>query len=119
MAVKAGATRVRIAPLAAADCAEFIAAVAASRRLHGAWVSAPQSTDAFLARVRRMQAPVDYAFSIRLKDGNALVGLRRRHNLASIALARACGFSKEGYSPRYLKIRGRWRDHERWALLAR
>ncbi len=37
-------------------------------------------------------------------------------NAASIALARSCGFSKEGYSPKYLKIRGRWRDHERWAL---
>lgn len=40
-------------------------------------------------------------------------------NEASIALVRSCGFSKEGYSPRYLKIRGRWRDHERWAILAR
>lgn len=39
-------------------------------------------------------------------------------NAASIALVRACGFSKEGYSPKYLKIRGRWRDHERWALRA-
>jgi ribosomal-protein-alanine N-acetyltransferase len=40
-------------------------------------------------------------------------------NLASVALVRACGFAKEGYSERYLKIRGRWRDHERWAMLAR
>lgn len=40
-------------------------------------------------------------------------------NTASIALVRSCGFSQEGYSPRYLKIRGRWRDHERWAILAR
>jgi ribosomal-protein-alanine N-acetyltransferase len=39
-------------------------------------------------------------------------------NVASIALVRACGFRKEGYSPRYLKVRGRWRDHERWALLS-
>ncbi|HEV8097073.1 MAG TPA: GNAT family protein [Burkholderiales bacterium] len=39
-------------------------------------------------------------------------------NAASIGLARSCGFSKEGYSPRYLKIGGRWRDHERWAILA-
>jgi ribosomal-protein-alanine N-acetyltransferase len=39
-------------------------------------------------------------------------------NVASIALVKSCGFSKEGYSPRYLKIAGRWRDHERWAVLA-
>jgi ribosomal-protein-alanine N-acetyltransferase len=39
-------------------------------------------------------------------------------NLASISLLESCGFANEGYSPRYLKIRGRWRDHERWAILA-
>jgi ribosomal-protein-alanine N-acetyltransferase len=39
-------------------------------------------------------------------------------NETSIALVRACGFSREGLSPRYLKIGGRWRDHERWALLS-
>jgi [ribosomal protein S5]-alanine N-acetyltransferase len=39
-------------------------------------------------------------------------------NLASIALVKACGFAQEGYSPRYLKIKGQWRDHERWAVLA-
>ena len=39
-------------------------------------------------------------------------------NTASVALVRSCGFAKEGYSPRYLKIRGRWRDHERWAMVS-
>jgi ribosomal-protein-alanine N-acetyltransferase len=39
-------------------------------------------------------------------------------NTASIALVKRAGFTKEGYSRRYLKIGGRWRDHERWAILA-
>jgi len=37
-------------------------------------------------------------------------------NRDSIRLAKRLGFQKEGLSPRYLKIAGRWRDHERWAL---
>jgi [ribosomal protein S5]-alanine N-acetyltransferase len=39
-------------------------------------------------------------------------------NLASIGLVKRAGFIKEGYSRRYLKVCGRWRDHERWAILA-
>lgn len=38
-------------------------------------------------------------------------------NSKSIALVKSNGFCKEGYSPKYLKINGEWRDHERWAIL--
>jgi ribosomal-protein-alanine N-acetyltransferase len=37
-------------------------------------------------------------------------------NEPSRSLVRSLGFECEGFSKRYLKINGRWRDHERWAI---
>jgi len=63
-----------------------------------------------------LRAAVSYAFNdlgLHRLEANIQPG-----NTASIALARRVGFHKEGSSPRYLRIDGEWRDHERWALLA-
>lgn len=155
-----------------ADEREFLRAVAASRRLHGRWVSPPDTEVKFRAWLARSAPPAHYAFAIRRRTDGVLVGVvtltnvvlgafrsgylgyyafagcerqglmraglaavvrhafgpLRLHrleaniqpaNVASRALAKACGFRCEGYSERYLKIAGRWRDHERWARLAR
>ena len=39
-------------------------------------------------------------------------------NAASIALVERCGFVREGFSEKYLKIGGHWRDHARFAIRA-
>ncbi len=39
------------------------------------------------------------------------------NNTPSINILKRAGFTKEGFSRKYLKIGGRWRDHERWAII--
>jgi ribosomal-protein-alanine N-acetyltransferase len=64
------------------------------------------------------------ALQLALRHAFRALGLHRVEanilpvNTASLALAKRAGFRCEGYSPGYLKIAGRWEDHERWALVA-
>lgn len=62
-----------------------------------------------------LRATVAYAFGelgLHRLEANIQPG-----NTASVELVRRLGFRQEGLSPRYLRINGEWRDHERWALL--
>ena len=56
-----------------------------------------------------------YAFQ-KLKLHRVEANIQPR-NRASIALVQKSGFVREGLSRRMLKVCGKWRDHERWALL--
>ena len=63
-----------------------------------------------------MQLVLRHAFT-RLKLHRLEANIQPQ-NHASLALVRSCGFVREGFSRRYLKVAGQWRDHERWAILA-
>jgi RimJ/RimL family protein N-acetyltransferase len=147
---------------------EFLAAVVRSRRLHGAWVTAPSSSAEYRLYLKERQGPRQikyfvcneisqicgvinlseivrgsfqsaylgyYALAphagkgfmsagLELVLGRAFneLGLHRLEaniqpkNQRSIELVKRAGFRCEGLSLRYLKIAGRWRDHERWAI---
>jgi ribosomal-protein-alanine N-acetyltransferase len=163
----------------AADERAFLAAAAASRRLHGSWVRPPDASETFRSYVQRYgragardrdtARQVGYVLCERatgalvgvfnvseiirgallsaflgyyafegmhgrgyMREGLGLVldeafgplGLHRLEvnvqpaNARSIALVEALRFTREGFSRRYVKIAGRWRDHVRFAMLA-
>lgn len=147
---------------------DFLAAVVRSRRLHGAWVTAPSSSAEYRLYLKERQGPRQvkffvcdevgqlcgvinlseivrgsfqsaymgyYALSPHAGKGYMSAGLKlvierafgelalhrleaniQPQNRRSIELVARAGFRYEGLSPRYLKIGGRWRDHERWAI---
>jgi len=80
----------------------------------GYWVGWPYSGQGYMRE--GMQLALRFAFSeLRLHRVEANI---QPANKRSLALAQKSGFRREGFSPRYLKIGGRWRDHERWAILS-
>jgi ribosomal-protein-alanine N-acetyltransferase len=102
------------------DTDELVGVVSLSEIVRGVFQSAYLS---FYAHVRHagqglmsegVGAVIDRAFRVhRLHRVEANI---QPGNRASLRLVRALGLRREGLSPKYLKIGGRWRDHERWAL---
>ena len=75
---------------------------------------APHSKQGYMTE--GMALALDVAFR-KLKLHRVEVNIQPT-NARSLALAARIGFTHEGFSRRYVKIAGRWRDHERYAMLA-
>lgn len=115
-----GPTRVRLLVCRRADGA-IVGVVNVSEIVRAALQSAYLGYYAFQAHAG--QGYMTEGLALVLRHAFRRLGLHRLEanvqprNLASRTLARRLGFRKEGFSPRYLKIGGRWRDHERWAIV--
>ncbi len=173
-----GGSRVYLCLPRLRDEGVFLAAVRASRRLHGAWVRAPRtpaSYNEYVARfgLRAQRNPLAATHAgvfVRHVDDDAIVGVFnfseivrgsfhsaylgyyafaphagrglmadgmalallfafrtlklhrvevnvQPRNVRSHTLVLGAGFVREGFSRRYLRIGGSWRDHVRYALL--
>jgi ribosomal-protein-alanine N-acetyltransferase len=167
--------RVYLRPPRIDDIGAFLAAVRASRTLHGPWTKPPNTKARYEAWVARFAPRGDsptHAGYLLLRNGDhAVLGVfnfseivrgafmsaylgymgflphagqgymtegmalaldvafrkLKLHrvevniqptNARSLALAQRIGFTREGFSRRYVKIAGRWRDHVRYAILA-
>ena len=78
----------------------------------GYWIGAEHMRKGYCSEAVRLG--LRYAFT-KLKLHRVEANLQP-DNEASRGVAKAAGMKQEGYSPRYIKIRGKWKDHERWAI---
>ena len=117
---EAGPTRHRLLVCRHADGA-IVGVVNVSEIVRAAFQSAYLGYYAF--RPHAGQGYMTEGLTLVLRHAFRRLGLHRLEanvqpgNLFSRKLVRRLGFRKEGFSPRYLKVGGRWRDHERWAIV--
>src|ERR1700722_7885599 len=78
----------------------------------GYWIGAAFAGQGYMTEA--IDLVLSYAFeTLRL---HRIEAKSQPENADSRALAARTGFRMEGFSPRYLKVAGRWKDHERWAI---
>jgi [ribosomal protein S5]-alanine N-acetyltransferase len=78
----------------------------------GYWIGATFAGQGYMTEA--LDLVLSYAFeTLRLHRVEANI---QPENGDSKALVVRIGFRMEGFSPRYLKVAGRWQDHERWAI---
>jgi len=101
---------------------QLVGVINISEIVRGAFCSAYLGYFALAPHAKRgymtagLAAALDRAFKV-LKLHRVEANIQPE-NIASVRLVKRLGFRREGHSPRYLKIAGRWRDHDRWALTA-
>ncbi len=104
------------------DCGDLVGFVNINSIVRGGFQSGYLGYGGFVSHGRRglMSAGVSAVVSTAFAD----LGLHRLEaniqpdNARSLALVRRLGFRREGFSPEYLLVDGKWRDHERWAVRA-
>jgi ribosomal-protein-alanine N-acetyltransferase len=99
--------------LGAAHLSEIVAGCFQSAYL-GYWIGAPFARQGYMGEA----LPLVVTLAFEVLGLHRIEANIRPENAASVRLVKKAGFKKEGYSPRYLKIDGEWRDHERWTILA-
>jgi ribosomal-protein-alanine N-acetyltransferase len=77
---------VTVAPPRAADAEEYVAAVRASRKLHGGWLAPPDSADAFAAYLERAAREDHAGYLIRHVECGRLLGYANISNIVRGAL---------------------------------
>ncbi len=103
------------------DDGEFAGVINLNEIVRGAFQSAFAGFYAFAGRTRRGEMTEGLQLVVRRAFGELKLHRIEANiqpgNERSIALVRRAGFVFEGRSPRYLKVGGRWRDHEHWVRL--
>lgn len=79
----------------------------------GYWIGEPHARKGYMTEA--IGSLLDFAFGE--LDLNRVEAACLPNNTASRGLLQKCGFSEEGYARSYLRINGRWHDHQLYAIL--